>query len=97
MTENDDKSWIQDIVNKNQNEGLLKAAWTVLQDFLSLGGNYRVRFIHEQLQTRDREYDMIVGQINLDESLIRAHILAIGGQLNAASAMLDKAHDLSSP
>jgi hypothetical protein len=97
MTEDDEKSWIQDIAKTRQNEGVLKAAWSVLQDVTSLGGNYRIRFVKEQIQGESREYESILGQINLDESLIRAHIDDIGIQLNAACTMLDKAHDLLSP
>jgi hypothetical protein len=54
--------------------------------------NFRERV--EQEKTRHEE---ILAQIKLDECLVRAHIVAIGIQLQAAAGTLDRAHALLNP
>jgi hypothetical protein len=69
----------------------------VFQDVTSLGGTYQARNLRERVEQEKTRHEEILAQIKLDECLVRAHIVAIGIQLQAAAGTLDRAHALLNP
>jgi hypothetical protein len=91
------KSWLDDITKTSSDKGLLRASWDVFQDVTSLGGTYQARNLRERVEQEKTRHEEILAQIKLDECLVRAHIVAIGIQLQAAAETLDRAHALLNP
>jgi hypothetical protein len=92
-----EKSWPEDITKASKDKGLWRASIRVIQDVTSLGGAFEVRRLREQLDQEAAKHAGILAQVRLDESLVRAHIVAIGLQLESATEFLDRAHALLSP
>lgn len=97
MREENGKSWLDDITKTSSDKGLLRASWDVFQDVTSLGGTYQARNLRERVEQEKTRHEEILAQIQLDECLIHAHIVAIGIQLQAAAGTLDSAHALLNP
>jgi hypothetical protein len=97
LREENGKSWLDDITKTSSDKGLLRASWDVFQDVTSLGGTYQARNLRERVEQEKTRHEEILAQIKLDECLVRAHIVAIGIQLQAAAGTLDRAHALLNP